>query len=73
MLTALLRRLTCRVVGHDYTISRRINRNTRQLKCPRCRGLWAMHDPTRSVVPWTQEIEEMYAPGGPLDPAVFKG
>lgn len=64
-----VRRLACMVAGHDYRVVRQMNPCSRKVACDRCGGCWAMHDPTRTFVPWDDEFEAMYAPGGPLDPA----
>lgn len=68
-----MKRLWCFLFGHDYKVLRVMNRGARKLGCPRCLGTWGMHDATRTVVPWDTDLEAMYAPGGPLDPAHFKG
>jgi hypothetical protein len=68
-----VRRLACAVAGHQYRVARRMNPGARKLVCTRCGGAWGMHDATRTLVPWDDEFEAMYAPGGPLDPATYKG
>jgi hypothetical protein len=56
----MFNRLICFVRGHQYTVTRRFNPGARQVNCPRCGGLWAMHDGTRAFVPWDGSFEEMY-------------
>jgi len=68
-----VRRLACMVVGHKYRVLRRMNPGTRKVGCDRCGAAWGMHDATRAFVPWDSDLEAMYAPGGPLDPAHYKG
>lgn len=68
-----VRRLACMVAGHKYRVARRMNPGARQVVCDRCRGAWGMHDATRAFVPWDADLEAAYAPGGPLDPATYKG
>jgi len=65
--------LRCLIGRHAFFVQRRMNPGARKVGCHRCGKTWAMHDRTRAFVPWDSEIEAMYAPGGPLDPAVFKG
>lgn len=68
-----VRRLACMVVGHQYRVLRRMNPGARKVGCDRCGAVWGMHDRTRTFVPWDDEFEAMYAPGGPLDPEHYKG
>jgi len=68
-----VRRLACMVAGHKYRVERRMNPGARKVVCDRCGAAWGMHDATRSLVPWDDQLEAMYAPGGPLDPATYKG
>lgn len=66
-------RLACMLAGHKYRVLRRMNPGARKVGCDRCGATWGMHDATRAFVPWDDELEAMYAPGGPLDPAHYKG
>ena len=68
-----VRRLACLLVGHQYRVLRRMNPGARKVGCDRCGCAWGMHDRTRAFVPWDSEFDAMYAPGGPLDPAHYKG
>jgi len=68
-----VQRLLCALLGHKYRVLRQMNRGARKIGCDRCCGAWGMHDATRAVVPWDADLEAMYAPGGPLDPAHYKG
>ena len=62
----MLERLICAVFGHRYVIERVLNHGARKVGCTRCGKHWAMHDGTRSFVPWDGELEALYAPGGIL-------
>lgn len=62
----MLERLLCAVLGHRYVVERVLNHGARKVGCTRCRNHWAMHDGTRSFVPWDGEFEAFYAPGGIL-------
>ena len=62
----MLERLLCAVLGHRYVVERVLNHGARKVGCTRCRNHWAMHDSTRSFVPWDGEFEALYAPGGIL-------
>ena len=68
-----VRRLACLAVGHQYRVLRRMNPGARKVGCDRCGCAWGMHDETRAFVPWDSDLEALYAPGGPLDPAHYKG
>lgn len=69
----MFERLKCLLLGHKYRVQRRMHPGARKVGCERCRRAWGMHDATRSFVPWDDEFEAMYAPGGSLDPAHYKG
>lgn len=60
------KKIICYVIGHDYVVEKKLNLRARKLTCKRCNAKFAMHDPTRSVVAWNNEFEELYAPGGAL-------
>ena len=62
----MLERLICAVFGHRYVVERVLNLGARKVGCTRCGKHWAMHDGTRSFLPWDGEFEALYAPGGPL-------
>ena len=62
----MLERLICAVFGHHYVVERVLNHGARKVGCTRCGKHWAMHDGTRSFVPWDGEFESLYAPGGIL-------
>jgi hypothetical protein len=62
----MLERLICAVFGHRYVVERVLNHGARKVGCTRCGKHWAMHDGTRSFVPWDGEFESLYAPGGIL-------
>lgn len=62
----MLERLICAVFGHRYVVERVLNYGARKVGCTRCGKHWAMHDGTRSFVPWSGEFETLYAQGGIL-------
>ena len=62
----MLERILCAVFGHRYVVERVLNDRARKVGCTRCGRQWAMHDPTRTFVPWDGEFEELYGPGGLL-------
>jgi hypothetical protein len=62
----MLERLICALLGHRYVVERQLNDRARKVGCTRCNRKWAMHDPTRSFIPWDGEFDALYAPGGPL-------
>lgn len=64
-LERIVRLLACKLAGHQYTVAREFG-SARKVTCSRCRAAWAMHDDSRSFLPWDSEFEAMYAPGGML-------
>ena len=62
----MFERLICAVFGHRYVVARVLNRGARKVCCTRCKKNWAMHDGTRSFVPWDADFEALYAPDGAL-------
>lgn len=66
-LDRLVRWLACSVIGCQYRVVRRMNADARKVACSRCRRAWAMHDPTRSFLPWNSDFESYYAKEGPLN------
>ena len=62
----MVKRLMCAAFGHNYVVERVLNHGARKVGCTRCGKHWAMHDETRSFVPWDGDFEAMYAPGGIL-------
>lgn len=64
----LIARVACAVVGHRYRVLRRFSHGTRKVGCDRCKRAWGMHDATRSFVPWDGDLEELFRPGGLLNP-----
>ncbi len=55
-----IERLLCALFGHRYVVLRVFNPGARQVGCTRCNRVWAMHDETRSFVPWDGDFEAMY-------------
>lgn len=60
------KKVICYVLGHEYAVEKQLNLSARKLTCKRCNAKFAMHDTTKSVVAWNDEIEQMYAPCGVL-------
>lgn len=64
-----IQRLICAIAGHRYVVERNLSPNARKVGCIRCNSSWAMHDPTKTFVPWDAEFDEFYKPGGVMDVA----
>ena len=62
----MLERLMCAIFGHRYIVAQVLNPGARKVGCTRCLRNWAMHDETRSFVPWDSDFERLYGPGGLL-------
>jgi len=57
----MFKELICRILGHRHYIIREFNCEARKVGCHRCHGTWAMHDPTRSFLPWDADFDALYA------------
>lgn len=64
----MLVKMLCLCFGHKYRIHSVLNEGARKLVCARCAEKFAMHDATKSVIPWDSELEELYKEGGVLNP-----
>ena len=62
----MFERILCAVFRHRFVVERVLNERTRKIGCTRCNRKWAMHDPTKTFVPWDDDLEALYAPGGLL-------
>lgn len=55
-----MKKILCWIFGHRYYITKRWSNVARRLSCHWCHGDWAMHDPTKSLVPMDGDIAELY-------------
>lgn|GEM_PF-2543691 len=55
-----LKRIKCRIVGHNYRVVQRFSGSVRRVKCDCCDADWGMNDNTRSLIDWDNELEEMH-------------
>ena len=69
----MFERIMCALFRHHFVIERVLNERARKVGCTRCGRSWAMHDPTRTFVPWDAEFESLYAPGGLLSESAAQG
>lgn len=69
----MLERIICALLGHRYVVERMFGPYTRKVGCTRCNRKWVMHDHVQAFLPWDQEFEELYKPGGVLNPANTQG
>lgn len=51
--------LACLLFWHVLFIWQEF-RGSRRVVCGCCRKSWGMHDETKSFIPWSGELEEMY-------------
>jgi hypothetical protein len=61
--------LHCNLFGHAYSIKQRFPDGSKKLSCSRCKKEYGLHPGTQSIVPWDEELETLYQPGGLLGPA----
>lgn len=60
-MTRLLARLFCFIFGHRYEVWQQLTFQSRRVICRHCSGDWGMNDGTRSFIPWSGEMAEMYS------------
>ena len=56
----LLRRMLCRVLGHNLQTVRVFSARTRKVACRRCPGVWGMNDDVQSFIEWNDDLEMAY-------------
>ena len=56
----MIERLLCALFGHKYVVQMVFSATSRKLGRTRCNREWGMHDPTRSLVEWDGELEDLY-------------
>lgn len=69
----MFERLFCAIFGHKYFVERKLSEHARKVGCLQCDRKWAMHDPTKSFLPWDEEFEAFYGRNGPLSEILGKG
>lgn len=52
--------LFCWLFNHKIYVVQVFSRGYRKIACERCKKVWAMSDQHRSVLPWDQEMEDLY-------------
>jgi len=61
--TELTRKLTgilvCPIIGHRYSKVADFGSQTCMVACCRCRTRWLMNHPTRSLIVWDNDCEEL--------------
>lgn len=60
----MMRRLKCRIAGHQYFTRQTLTAHSRRVGCKYCGGDWAMNDDVRVIVPWSAEFDKFYAEQG---------
>lgn len=55
-----LKRFWCWLVGHRYYVHQRFSAWSRRVCCDHCGGDWGMNDDVRAIIPWSDELEELY-------------
>jgi len=53
-------RLICFIFGHRYQVVQEFSHYSRRVVCPDCRSDWGMNDDVRAIIPWSDELREMY-------------
>lgn len=67
----MFKQLLCYILGHRYYIIQEFNCESRKVGCHRCHATWAMHDPTRSFLPWDADLDELYADYPRPSPTIY--
>lgn len=55
-----MKRLICKILGHKYTLFRKVTPTIRELKCKRCNEKFAMTDDCKYILPLDNELEAMH-------------
>ena len=56
----MLRKLCCRLIGHRYRVVQEFSSHSRRVVCDHCGADWGMNDQTRTMIPWDEELAEIY-------------
>jgi len=62
----MFNKIVCGLFGHKYHVLIKLNPGARKVGCVRCRKCWGMHDPTKSLIEWDSDLENMYKSFGEL-------
>ena len=52
--------LLCILFGHKYRLHRKVTLSIRELKCKRCKSLFAMSDDVYTVLPLSADLKRMH-------------
>lgn len=56
----MLRKLECWIFGHRYEVWQELTRWSRRVICTHCGSDWGMNDDVQSLIPWGDELEDLY-------------
>ena len=59
-LTEIFQKLLCWIFGHQFQVAQEFESWSRRVVCPCCRGDWGMNDNVRAMIPWDEELADMY-------------
>jgi hypothetical protein len=54
-----MRRLICRILGHQLRVTRAFTAYRRRVTCGRCGGDWLVNDRVAAFAPWSDSFEHM--------------
>lgn len=55
-----MKKLICKIFGHDYYLKKRLNSYSRCVGCKRCDRFFGMNDDVRALIAWDIELTELY-------------
>lgn len=56
----MLEKIACLALGHRYHVKQRFSASSRRVECLHCGCEWGMNDDARALIPWDDELAEMY-------------
>jgi hypothetical protein len=56
----MFERIVCALFSHKYIVQMRFSSTSRKVGCTRCNMSWGMNDDARALIPWDQELEDVY-------------
>ena len=60
MLANLKLKIVCLLLGHRYYVVQNFSAYSRRIACERCKKSFGMNDQVQAVIPWCEDLSEMY-------------
>lgn len=56
----IVRRIKCKIFGHNYYLLKELSSQSDLIKCERCNKMFAINYSVRCLLPWDRELEKFY-------------